>query len=102
MTPGFDMQQMPDTTLAQHIFQLRLFSSKISCADGCLNRPTSASRQLGILAFSSDSNFVVDVEFARAKSGTSNRDSLPRSRSPVPRGPDLCCWLILLHGKTPL
>jgi len=42
---------MPDTTLAQHIFQVRLFSSKISCADGCLHRPTSASRQLGILAF---------------------------------------------------
>jgi hypothetical protein len=68
MTPGFGTQQIPDRTLAQPIFQLRLFSPKISCADGCLYRPTSASRQLGILAFSSDSNFAVDVEFARAKS----------------------------------
>jgi hypothetical protein len=28
MTPGFRTQQMPDTTLAQPIFQLRLFFAK--------------------------------------------------------------------------
>jgi hypothetical protein len=42
---------MLDTMLAQPIFQLRLFSPKISNADDCLHRPTSAARQLGILAF---------------------------------------------------
>src|SRR6266853_523768 len=51
MTTGFGTQQMPDTTIVQPISQIRLFSEKMSCADGCLHRPTSGSRQLGILAF---------------------------------------------------
>jgi hypothetical protein len=89
---------MPDTTLAQHIFQVRLFS-KISCADGCLHRPTSASRQLGILAFPQIQILSLMLNLLGRNQELPIGIRCPRSRSPVPRGPDLCCWLILPHGN---
>jgi len=42
-------------------------------------------------------NYVVDVEFAEVKSGTSNRDSLHRSRRPVQRGSYPWRRIILPH-----
>jgi hypothetical protein len=67
-------------------------------ADGRLHRPTSASRQLGILDFFLGiQNYVVDIEFARAKSGTPNRYSLRRSWCPAQVGFHPLCRLILPH-----
>ena len=65
-------QQMPDRTLVQHIFQLRLFRQRshvLMPADTALHLASVRDSSF----FLQDSNYFGDVESARVKSETLNR-----------------------------
>src|SRR6266478_8793267 len=84
--------------LAQPIFQLRLFSPKISNADDCLHRPTSAARHLlGARILESFENEIRCAGFhgctwyARYRSTNPRRGLRQRGLPIGMRRPEWCC-----------